>query len=59
MSAATENGIVSKEDVPAVKLTGITAYWDKVRYLLVHLLSYVHYVHSEAHKNRAFKEFLV
>ena len=37
MSAAVENGIENKVDVPVVKLNRITAYWDKVRYCLVHL----------------------
>jgi hypothetical protein len=35
VSAAIENGIESKGDVPVVKLNRITAYWDKVRYHLV------------------------
>ena len=37
VSAAIENGIESKQDVPVVKLNRITAYWDKVIFCLLHL----------------------
>lgn len=37
VSAAIENGIESKQDVPVVKLNRITAYWDKVIYCPLHL----------------------
>ena len=37
MCSVIENGVSSKDDVPVVKLNGITAYWDKVRSWLVHL----------------------
>ena len=36
VSAATQNGVESRVDVPVVKLNRITAYWDKVRECLVH-----------------------
>jgi len=34
VSAAIENGFESKGDVPVVKMNSITAYWNKVIYML-------------------------
>jgi len=34
VSATIENGIASKGDVPVVKLNSVTAYWNKVIYIL-------------------------
>jgi len=36
VSAATQNGVEGRVDVPVVKLNRITAYWDKVSKCLVH-----------------------
>ena len=38
VSNVIENGVSSKDNVPLLKLEGITAYWDKVSSSLMNLL---------------------